>query len=100
MARYILLRVADDTEADELLLDLAMHPEMGIRTGYIGASVHAELVNAIDAGDTDYSTTLGGVGQTVEKDDSLQEYIRASYRRAYSLCTQFDDNGDTDRRGH
>ncbi len=86
MSRYVLLRIADDAEADDLLRDMAMWPASDLLTPCQENTVHAEVVPDMDPGDF-WAAYL----PSVEADDEkrrrdLMAELRRSYERASELA--------------
>lgn len=51
MATYILLRIEDDSEADDLLCDVVTFPHSPLLTPTLQHTVHAEIVAELDPSD-------------------------------------------------
>lgn len=73
MATYILLRIEDDAEADDLLCDVVTFPHSPLLTPTLQHTVHAEIVAELDPSD----------GR-----ESLLAMVRRSFDRAGELAAQ------------
>jgi hypothetical protein len=73
MARYVLLRVGDDGEADLLLRDIAAHPHSPLLTPTQENTVSVEVVPDLDP---------------MEK--RLRTHLRNSYERAGRLAAEWE----------
>lgn len=88
MARYVLLRIDDDEEADDLLRDVVTAPTSPLLTPRFERSVHVEIVPGIDAGDRtrDIQPALQ-LNSKYERADVLW-LVRDSYKRAHQLADE------------
>lgn len=84
MAKYVLLRIEDDREADALLRGLAMDPTNPL-LALGGVGVHAEVVPGLDAGD-EHSSFLPGDPHGL----SLETAIGWSYQRGSELAAEWE----------
>jgi hypothetical protein len=78
MARYVLLRVGDDVEADLLLRDIAAHPHAPLLTPSQENTVSVEVVPDLDPMDA-------GAGEK-----RLRTHLRNSYERAGRLAAEWE----------
>ncbi len=86
MARYVLLRIEDDDEADDLLRDMARYPQSDLLTPCLENTVHAEVVPDLDPSDF-WAAYLPSVEADNEKRRrDLMAELRRSYERAGELA--------------
>lgn len=83
MPRYLLLRVEDNGDADQLLVDLVLSKGYPLYTPGIKHPVHAELVHCVRQ--TDQGTLDSGSSVR-----AILPRIRDSYDRGYELARIFD----------
>lgn len=84
MARYVLLRVADDSEADDLLGDVVLHPYAPLLSPGMQAPVHVELVSAVDPSD------VFGDDRASAELRRLREALTDSYERGHRLALEWE----------
>lgn len=85
MAKYLLLRVDDDSQADDLLRDLNRYPNQPLLTPVQENTVRVELVPGLDAGDERPEGDVFG-----ERWDDLATAVRRSYLRAGELAAEWE----------
>lgn len=78
MARYVLIRIEDDDEADLFLRDVAAHPHSDLLTPSQENAVSVEVVPDLDPMDE----------RTGEK--RLRTHLRNSYERAGQLAAEWE----------
>lgn len=83
MARYLLLRVEDDQEADDLLRHLVVHPHAALLTPQMRFQVFAELVAELDPSDR---LSRGDV-------PGLAAVVRESWERGHELAAEWEAAG-------
>jgi hypothetical protein len=88
MARYVLLRIDDDEEADDLLRDLVTAPTSPLLTPRFERPVHVEVVPGIDAGDRTTTNSWGLIRLSKDERPGLVSFVRDSYRRATQLAEE------------
>lgn len=87
MARYVLLRIEDDEEADDFLRDLAIAPNSPLLTPRFEHPVHVELVPGVDTSDL-RSNTIGVPPTREGERRGLLSFVAASYKRANELADE------------
>lgn len=93
IARYVLLRIDDDAEADHLLRDLVTRPYQGLLTPGWHTQVHAELVPDLDPGDF----SRDELGIPPESDPSRARGLRAVLRQSYLRASKLVDEWEAAR---
>lgn len=83
-ARYVLLKIDDDREADALLWGLAMDPTCPL-LALGGVGVHVEVVPGLDAGDEHRSVVPGDPHGL-----SLETAIGWAYERGPQLAAEWE----------
>lgn len=91
MARYLLLRIDDDAEADHLLHDLVTQPYGALLTPGRHQPVHAELVPDFDPGDF----SRDELGIPPESHPARARGLRAVLRRSYLRASELADEWET-----
>lgn len=89
MARYVLLRIADDREADDLLRGIAAHPDVPV-LAFSGLGVHAEVVPDIDPSDFWSKTGYSLWATDRERARKLRAVLCQSYERAFQLADEWE----------
>ena len=89
MARYVLLRIDDDHEADRLLLTLALFPGDPLLTS-TGDAFSAEVVPDIDPSDFRAKAASHIEATNKERARGLRAVLRQSYLRASELAEKWE----------
>lgn len=90
MARYVLLRIEDDDEADALLRDLVLAPNSPLLTPRHEHPVHVELVPSVDTSDL-RRDGIGVLPHTRSGERAgLLSFVAASYERANELAAEWE----------
>jgi hypothetical protein len=89
MARYVLLRIEDDDEADTLLRDLAVAPNSPLLTPRYENPVHVELVPSVDTSDL-RNNTIGAPPTRSGERAGLLSFVAASYQRGHELAAEWE----------
>jgi len=94
MAKYVLLRIADDAEADLLLRDIALHPHSPLLTPRRAGAVWVEVVPDLDEGDfrPGRASFTSGRGDSVDRARGLRAVLRRSYLRASKLAAEWEES--------
>lgn len=85
-ARYVLLRIANDVEADRFLLDLARYPSDPLLSPVQENTVHVEVVPGIDASDAERSFGTPGWSDSL----TLEAVVRWSCERGPVLAAEWE----------
>ena len=86
MARYVLLRIEDDAEADLLLEDIALYPHQPLLTPSQEHPVMVEVVPDVDPSDRVVSRLGMEDGESAAR--GLRAVLRRSYLRAGELAAE------------
>lgn len=84
-ARYVLLRIEDDQEADDLLRDLALYPHAPLLSPVQENTVSVEVVPGLDVGD-EHRSFLPGDPHGLD----LETAIGWSYERGAQLAAEWE----------
>ncbi len=90
MARYVLLRIEDDREADDLLRDIAANPHSPLLTPSQENTVSVEVVPDIDPSDYRVKTNVPIEATNEERARGLRTVLRKSYLRASELAAEWE----------
>lgn len=90
MARYILLRIEDDREADDLLRDIALYPHSPLLTPTQENTVSVEIVPDVDPSDYQAKTYVPMEATNEERARGLRAVLRKSYLRSSQLATEWE----------
>ncbi|MDN5932673.1 MAG: hypothetical protein L0I24_16680 [Pseudonocardia sp.] len=90
MARYVLLRIEDDREADDLLRDVALYPRSSLLTPTQENAVSVEVVPDIDPSDYRAKTNVPIEATNEERARGLRAVLRKSYLRASELAAEWE----------
>lgn len=88
MARYVLLRLDDDEEADDFLRDLVVAPNAPLLTPRFERPVHVEIVPGVDPGDRTRDNSWSFIALSKDERPGLVSFVRESYRRATALADE------------
>lgn len=92
MARYVLLRIEDDDQADDLLRDIALNPRTPLLTPLFENEVLAEVVPDLDPSDfLPDRSYLGLLSDThPSRARGLRAVLRQSYARSACLASEWE----------
>lgn len=85
MSKYVLLRIEDDQEADDLLRELATAATPFVRSPRTDDVIHVEVVPGLDAGD-EHSSFLPGDPHGL----SLETAVGWAYERGPELAAEWE----------
>lgn len=88
MARYVLLRIEDDEEADDLLRDVVTAPNAPLLTPRFERVVHVELVPGVDTSDLRNHHVIVVPPTRDGERKGLLSFVAASYKRANELADE------------
>ncbi len=90
MARYVLLRIEDDTEAGLLLRDVVAYPHAPLLTPSQENPVMVEVVPDLDEADFRPDRTSLSRGDPEDRARGLRAVLRRSYLRASELAVEWE----------